>query len=267
LSSLRQEFLRLKLEGILVTDHHKYAEDSKGGPELKRRITRGEIDAIIAPHLYGKAVDWAGKLPVPTAIHSPSGKRHTISFDNRQFADLALGALKKQGCKTVGFVLPTEKKAPYHADSVGKLFDYFKEAAKEHGLEWNESWIVGTKPGQIIGDELSQEQFGFEAFTRLWKKKNLPDGLAVYPDTSCRGLVTAALFHGVSIPGQLKLALHRNSESPFLCPVETYFIESSASETAKMLIKHIFDQTKEKCNTRQDSIPFHLRFHRAGNPI
>lgn len=267
LASLRQEFTRLKIEGIFITDHHAHADDPKGCPELKRRIARGEIDAVIAPNLYGAAVDWVGKLPVPTAIHSPSGKRHTITFDNQQFADLALGALKKQGCKTVGFVLPSEKTETHMPDSVGKLFDYFKESATQHGLQWKDSWIMGTKPGTILSSELAQEQFGFQAFTQLWKKKNLPDGLVVYPDTSCRGLMTAALFHGVNIPGQLKLALHRNKESPFLCPVETYFIESSADETGRALVDHIFEQTKGKCSGRQDFIPFHLRFHPAGKPL
>jgi DNA-binding LacI/PurR family transcriptional regulator len=110
------------------------------------------------------------------------------------------------------------------------------DTAADHGLGTSDSWI--KLPDRAIPAE-QYEEFGYQAFQEIWKNPQRPDGLLIYPDIVARGSVTAALHLRVSVPGELKLVLHRNKGIPLLCPLPATWVEFDPGQAASALVRQI----------------------------
>ena len=171
---------------------------------------------------------WLDKLPVPVAAISslPSG---LIGFDHADFFGLAVAALVKQGCRTVGYLNAHEAGSPYH--------QRFLDACKEGGLTTRPEWFEGSFAFTLDGQ--AKESFGYHDFKRLWRLDAKPDGIIVYPDVYTPGVVMAILEQNIRVPQELKVVLHRNAEIQMFCPFEATFVTSKFADAARAMLNYL----------------------------
>ena len=77
---------------------------------------------------------------------------------------------------------------------------------------------------------------GYQLFKALWAEPDHPDGLVVYPDSFMPGVLLAMAELGVRPPAGLRLAYHRNEQTPLLNPYPATEAILSEREIAAALI-------------------------------
>ena len=185
----------------------------------------------------------------------------------RQFVEISLRELARQGCRSVGFIAPVLDAS----DSVNPegyrviafdMLEYFMEIAGELGLTVKNDWmrVFENHPDGICG----QERFGYEHFLNLWSQPEKPEGLLVYSDVVARGMVTAIREKQVRVPEDLKLVLHKNESIDLFCPMPVTFVVASEREMARTLIEQVQKQFRgESCE--RISLPFRLMAHQSAS--
>ena len=183
---------------------------------------------------------WLSKLGVPLALFGSAPVPHRVGWDFAQMMRFALGDLKRQGCRTVGLILPvsasfcgSQQAVP---EDIHGLFQSFVNGVQDHHLETRNAW-VRVPDGQLA--DRDYEEYGCRQFQEIWKQSERPDGLLIYPDTVVRGCMTAILHERVSVPGDLKLVLHCNAGIPVSCPFSATWLVSDVALVANALISQI----------------------------
>ncbi|MGB8353535.1 MAG: substrate-binding domain-containing protein, partial [Chthoniobacteraceae bacterium] len=190
-------------------------------PELQKLVDQREVQGVIALMLLKSQVDWLEKLQVPVAAFGTSG----MHMDFVETFDLALARFALDGCRTVAFIGPR----------MGRVWwTMFKKIAKSHRLETDHAWI----PSNPYYD-ISLEEAGYRQFKDLWSNSKHPDGLLVYPDVACRGMMVAALELGLKVPRDLRVIFHRNAGIDYLCPWSIPHIVTDTKEVARLLAEHL----------------------------
>ena len=167
--------------------------------------------------LYAKDFEAGGFQPVPERENKPPVEVKTIADPDDPASHLVL-------CRSA---LRREKEAAMLSAA---------ETAASLGLETRSDWLITPAPSKAT---FEIERFGYEAIKTLWKKKERPDGLFIYPHTAARGSLTALLELGVKIPEERKLVAHGNIETPILSPYPVDWITSSSREIVKAMVKQI----------------------------
>ncbi|MGB8352342.1 MAG: GntR family transcriptional regulator [Chthoniobacteraceae bacterium] len=208
--------------------------------ELSEALRDHAIQGLIVPLVTGPERKWLRNTPVPTSFFS-SGLS-MIHVDIRQMSQLALGALKKQGCKTVACITPDHRPTAAEKKGKGKVpvddfVDIFLKCVEEAGLKTQKSWVRFPEVSQR-----EQEMYGYREFHKLWSLKEKPDGLLVYPENVSRGVVLAALEMQVKVPSQLNLVLHKNQNVEFLCPIPANWVITREHDIAKALLQQMKDK-------------------------
>jgi len=209
--------------------------------DLQKAVSQRTLQGVIVGVTNREEIPWLSKLGVPLALSSSTPVPHRVGWDTAQMMRLALGDLKRQGCRTVGLILPTAASpcGPLQTEGpedIHGLFQNFAKGVQDHHLETRNAWV--RVPDGPLADR-DYEEYGYRQFQEIWKQSERPDGLLVYPDTVVRGCVTAILQKRVSVPGDLKLVLHRNEGIPVSCPFPASWLVSDAALVANALISQI----------------------------
>jgi DNA-binding LacI/PurR family transcriptional regulator len=216
-------------------------EDGQPMPEVGEAVSEGRIQGLIVGLCNEEELRWLRKLGVPLALFSPVADSCRVGLDKEQMLDLAAAEFKRQGCRSMGAILgfqvslPDQRGDRQPAD-VRRFFDSFVNRMADAGLEIRNSW-VRLPDGHLVGG--AQEEFGYRQFQEIWNQSSRPDGLMVYPDTMVRGCVTAMMQCGVSVPGELKLVLHRQVGIPILCPLPAAWLVTDPYSIAAALITQL----------------------------
>lgn len=228
----------LEAEGIalrILTDTRPESEHSKPLERLVRAADNREIQAVVAAGVGGDVLAWLTKLPIITSFYTTQPVPNRVAMDYEQAAELYVQALAAKGVRSIGLITHMEKVPSSPLSSSGDLFfQTFLGAAQRAGLVVRDEWIRGA---DHFVTEL--ERWGYEQFHALWRLPNRPEGLAVFPGTSVRGVIMAALECQVKVPDQLHFAFHRNIESSILCPFPASWLESSGGEVAATLLEQV----------------------------
>lgn len=208
----------------------------------RRAVERREIQALIAPLICERDLDWLQQIAVPVSmLTSDLSIKNGVHSDLREMLRLGLEDLAARGCRTVGLInnmFVPEKNGEYlESEFYSSLVDLIGEA----GLETRNEWIrVPTRQVAHLAP------YGYEQFNRLWDLKRRPEGLLVHPDNAVSGVVTAILERRVRVPRDLKLALHANDLLPYPCPVPASFLVSRVGGFADALLRIIDLQLAEQ---------------------
>jgi DNA-binding LacI/PurR family transcriptional regulator len=153
--------------------------------------------------------------------------------------------LRARGCTAVGLISPELESSP--DDGKGENFhELFAVTARSLGLRTDAAWVRKRDD-----EKQGLEAFGYEAFSALWDTDTRPDGLLVYPDTAARGVMTAALEHGIGVPGELKLVFHRNTGVDWVCPLAVDWAVSDVTRWAAEMIREV---RRQKAGGAPDSV-------------
>lgn len=233
-------------------------------PPLLEAVKRREIQAVIAPLVSGSDLKWLPTITPATAFLASADLPNQVNFDIPQMLKASLSQLREQGCRSVGIICTFEEVASKAMAGRGGLrmsfYDEFLEVAKELGMETRDAWMR-------VPEEYPwhKEQYGYEEFLRLWDQEERPEGLLVYPDLAARGALTALLARHVSVPKELKLAVHINDRNPYPCPVPVTQIISRVEAVAEALISTVRLQLSGQ-ETHPIYLPFILRHHQTPLP-
>jgi DNA-binding transcriptional regulator YhcF (GntR family) len=187
----------------------------------RERIIQGLISSV-GDETHWK---WFEKLPVPVSTLGVMPSVY-INFDHDNFFNVALEALRGQGCRTVGNMAPPNQPE--------RFFKAFNSACEKTGLMTMPEWQT-AKEGCVM-EARPYESFAFHEFRRLWRREVRPEGLVVYPDIFTNGVVMSILAEKVRVPEELKVVLHRNQEINFFCPFEATFVTSRFADAARAMI-------------------------------
>ena len=228
-----------KISSRLFIDHRPAVRRGEPFPELAEAVSSGAIQGLIIPLESPSPGKWIRQMPIPTSLFGSRMESTRITIDYDELMTVACKTLSERNCKTVGLISPT---SPHETskpdDKAAGIIGAFHARAAAFGLKTKPGWIRMSKTAASI----SQENFGYQEFHKLWALPEKPDGLIVYPDMTGRGVALAMLELQVQAPEELKLVLHRNQYVEFLCPVPADWIITREKDVAKALLQQIKDR-------------------------
>ena len=258
--------VELKEKGLEVqhwVDSRPESKASEPWASLLNAARRREFQALICLSSGLSQLQWLSKLPVPSAFHCTGAIPNKVNFDQKQLIELGLEKLASQGCRSVGLISPLAthvlKKTQLHHPNE-EFYEVFTEIACSKGLEIRNEWMYSAHHEHDLRN-VTHEQFGYQQFNALWRCAQKPDGLFVYPDTVVRGVLMAIAQHGVRVPEDLKLVLHKNAGIDLLCPFVANFVVSDEREVATALAGQIIRQAQG-----HKVVPQSIGFHMAASP-
>jgi len=213
----------------LIVDSRPESEQLTIFPPLAEAIFQRRIHCVIAPNVNSKGLPILPRLSLPFAMMHAQPRKPGVNFDTPGFLRGSIARLVDQGCRTIAFI-----------NNVPRMDGDFRTFIREMrtaGLETREEWMI--QPAEY---QPRLVDYGYRAFRQLWKVKQRPDGLIVYPDTVARGVVTAILKESVRVPDELKVVLHRNAHVSLLCPFPVTWAISDEHAAAEGLVLSIQKQ-------------------------
>lgn len=234
---LRRRLKTRHVRARIWIDEREEGEQGEPLPSLKRAMAKREIQALIAPLIYGEDLDWLQAAPVATAILTTDMSVKNAVWENyRGMLEAGLSELKAQGCRSVGLITSVSPKNERPQSSDPDFYRAFVEFASELGLEIRDDWI--RFPSM---QDPHYSLIGYEQFKDVWNSSKRPDGVIVHPDGMAVGAVTAILEQRINVPEDLKLVFHANDMIPYICPFPVTFLQTKVGDYANALIKMVDD--------------------------
>ena len=238
---------------VVVDPRHEEALAEPWEP-LRQLSREHRVGATIAAAAIHYALPWLGRLPQVAAFVAFAGDEGIaghVTMDFNQMSDLCLGALAEQGCRSVGLMCNMRmdtRLADGRTPPEAAFYGYFKAKARDLKLRVRDTWIM-PRGAQAI-EACRFHAYGYEAFRDLWRQKDRPDGLMIFPDSFVPGVLLAMAELGVRAPDHIKLAYHRNEQTPILNPYPATEAILSEREIAAALIAQARRVWKEEaCET------------------
>jgi len=230
---------QLSAEGIrvqLIVDPRSGSGLAEPWAPLMELSDVHRVGATIAASTYAELLPWLSRLPRLAAFVDDPRIAGRVTQDFDQMADICLDGLVDAGCHSVGLIcaLPHTAHLPDgRFNPQAEFYDHFLAATQDRGLKIANDWIHLAPPTVVAGQFA---QAGYDLFKSLWKKDQRPDGLVVYPDSFMPGVLMAMAELGVRVPQDLRLAYHRNEQTPILSPHPATEAVLSEREIAAALI-------------------------------
>ncbi|MDD5707824.1 MAG: substrate-binding domain-containing protein [Kiritimatiellae bacterium] len=228
----------LGMNWTVWNDPRPEKEHGEPWPALVDAIRHGDVDAVVSPIVDIPHIRWLRHLPTPVAFQCGLRiERPCVYADNSQMARLAVAALARQGCSSIGLIsaLPARRVDKYQTANHLALFRTFKDEVRRHGLSSDDAWIV-TEDRFRNTPGMTSEEWGYRAFMQLWSQRERPEGLVVITDAESLGVTMAILEKGVRVPETLRLAYHKNAEVDLFCPLPVTYVVQKADDVAAALL-------------------------------
>jgi DNA-binding LacI/PurR family transcriptional regulator len=226
----------------LWADVRSEEEQQEPLPAFLSAVSQRQMQGVIVGNANRQEMKWLKRLGIPVAEFSSAPVTTRVEMDGPRMMQDALTELKRQGCRSAGMIFPRAVSDVFQtpiSENVRDAMRAFVDSSADLGIKTKDSWV--RLPEKHLMPE-DYENFGYHQFGELWKQPQRPDGLVIFPDIVARGSITAILQEGVSVPGDLKLVLHRNEGIPLLCPLPVAWIESDLTAVAVALIGQIEKQ-------------------------
>lgn len=215
------------IEMVPVIDTRPASQVVLEPPEVARIRRDGPVDGVIGFMMYPAMTTWMKESGLPWVVHCLGNEPGFVDFDHKAMLRDSLVRLAQLGCKTAGLMIPSDF-------TKAEMLEHLENVSAETGVAVNYEWILTFRD--------TQEQTGYAHLCALWDAKTRPDGLVVYPDRAARGVLSAIMEKRVRVPGELRLILHRNAESPYVSPVPCDWMEVSVAALADLLIDTLRDR-------------------------
>lgn len=248
-ASVFQRLLLSDIEQILVSENIECRVifeniEKNGFAHLKELAETRQIQGVIVPSTNRYQLPELEKLPIPFSCMTSSRIKKRVTSTSGIFEKL-IEAIRLQGGTKLAMINaqndlinPEESGEFERHEYYIKLFAALKEAGIENRPEWN--YIPEESDANLV--KAKYTHFAYEAFNKIWDNEEKPDCLFVYPDDLIMGTILAVTTHGIKVPEDIKLIMHRNSGNEVLCTLPCYFIETNVHDMAQGLVQLIKDQ-------------------------
>lgn len=242
--SLVQSLARIQIDSQVFVDSRPETRQGTLLPSLAEAILNRRIQCIIAPAIPRIAQRAWARLALPTVFGGNFTVPNHADFEMEGFLRESVRRLAAQGCRSVG-VMSNVVENPQGTNITKVFHDFFRKAVRAEGLATREEWI--RKPLRHTPD---MEALGYQEFKKLWRLREKPEGLIIYPDFVVRGAILAILEIGIAtVPPQMKFVFHRNAHIPFICPFSVTWGISDEDALAEELIRSIMRQFRGEKNS------------------
>jgi len=220
---------------------------------LLQAIERNEVQALLVAGCDHVSLPWLRHLPTAASFSSSGSMPNRVSCDFVQMLRLGLGRLRERGCQTFGLICPIQNSTHLLPEAYErKFYRDFIDVLGESGLRTRNDWMA-------VPDTWHEniEEYGYTQFRNIWRQKERPDGILVYPDVSARGAMSAALELGVRSPEDVHMVFHRNCGIDWLCPLSVDWVESDIAGWADALIQLIRQQKNDEA-VKPITLPYRI---------
>jgi len=152
-----------------------------------------------------------------------------VNLDFRDMIRKAVQRFADLGCRSAGLLIS-------QGQTLGKFPEIFAEAAAELGVE--------VPAGGVVVAPEASSQDGFEAIDAFLKLPRVPEGVFVFPDSICQGVLMGLLKHRVRVPEDLKVIMHANEEISIYSPLPVDRIVTHVEAVAQSLISQVLKQAQ-----------------------
>ncbi|MDD5707121.1 MAG: substrate-binding domain-containing protein [Kiritimatiellae bacterium] len=222
----------------LWDDPRPYGQYGEAWSELESAVQTRELDALIVPSCDFQHYQWLSRLPAPTAFMTTNtAVPNRVDTDHDQMVRLAIDSLVAEGCRSLGLISATPARLgpDNHSERDTEVYRTFMAFCREKHIRTLPAWtITSDAPGLT---HASCERWGYDAFQRLWTERKHPDGLIAIMDAEALGVTMAILERGVRVPGELRVAMHKNEGVDLPCPFTATHIVNHPAEAARGLIE------------------------------
>ncbi len=218
-----------------IEPHVVYAFDPEQGMrDLKLLAEQQKIQGCIFRAITSEDYAKIRRLPIVCCGMSSMRIPGATTFLNENLVRRSLEALRLSSCRTFGVI------APFSMDETKRCFpERLFRLAPDYGLSIREEWKYSPDRIPGISPVLDMKAFGCHAMERFRALKERPDGLLVFSDDLVGGITLALYRHGIRIPEDIRLVIHRTVESREICPFPCIFVESSIAEMAEMFVRNL----------------------------
>jgi len=224
LAELQRQLTEDGIHTHAVVDPRNGAALAEPWEPLVRLSSEHRVGATIATCTNQFLLPWLSRLPHMAAFVDDKRIAGRVAQDLKQLTDICLQALAEQGCRSVGLMC-----GPLDA-----FYAHFTSASGKLGLRVKDDWISWPVEPAIMAGQF--HACGYRRFRDLWRQPDRPDGLMIYPDSFVPGVLLAMAELRVRAPEHLRLAYHRNEQTPILNPFPATEAILSEREIAAALI-------------------------------
>lgn len=249
---LERQLGGLNVRAKLFADLRSEAEHVEPLPELIKAVESREIQALFVPLSDFSTESWLRQLPIPKSFVTSDPALKPVGSDGDQMMQLALTRLRDQGCRSVGMI-SSVRMPPNVAHPYFHMYEKFTDLISDLGLRTRDEWVLTPVKDALV----DHEWHGYDAFRSLWSMETRPDGLFVFPDTTARGVMPAALELGVEVPDDIQMVFHRNSGVKWLCPLAVDWVEVDTAQWAAEMIGQVRQQMAGE-EIKAVNLPFRL---------
>jgi len=218
LNFIEQELNKRGIESFVIYENN----EKSGLNSIKQLVETRSIQGIIMPGARREHIDVFKVVNVPFSCLSTVKINSRVGTNRIGMLENVFKAFKSLNCNKIGIL---SSFSDFISEGSDQFYTTFKKMAEKNKMELRPEWSVVAASEELSFDLYGQ--FAFDGFKQIWSCKEKPDGLFVYTDDLIVGTLMAIMQKKVSVPEDLKLVMHRNAESPILCPVPCVFIENN----------------------------------------
>ena len=233
---LEEKLAKMGVEVAVFVDRRPHYKQRPVLNELRNAIFNRKIQGLIIPLCNGVGLPALLRLPLPLSIFSDeTGQANRVGFDKEKYFREMMSRLAEKGCKSVGLIssVKCDPALPPSSGNAHFLGSFLREA-ESYGLLTRNEWI--KMPTKYVTNKV---RYGYNEFHNLWRQREHPDAVIVYPDMVVRGVVTAALELDVHQSKDVTFCFHRNAHVDILCPFPALWMISDEGKIADALIDHV----------------------------
>ncbi|NJK91918.1 MAG: GntR family transcriptional regulator, partial [Blastochloris sp.] len=221
-------------------------------PDLQRAAEHREILGFAVPIIGAWEYPWLRQLPVP--IVGPSSLREVrspVESDYDQLFQSYFRILKQRKLQHVALITPFPRpKSKKELLEWHKFFEPYDDNLRDFDLKTRREWEITCAP------PCDHATYGRHALLELWKQKQRPQALVVYPETVVLGVLQAIWELGPECWENLQLCLHRNESSVLPVPFPVLWAETSVTELAKCLLRSLDARIEGRIAPSRTLLPF-----------
>lgn len=253
LDSIENELNQRGIECFVVYENN----EKSGLNSIKQMVATRGIQGIIMPGATRIHIDMFNLINVPFSCLSTVKINNRVRTNRIGMLESVFKAFKALNCHKIAILSSSSNAILEGGD---KLYTAFQKMAKKNKMDIRPEWSIVSSDQKLSFDHYGQ--FAFDGFKQIWSCKEKPDGLFVYTDDLIVGTLMAIMQKQVHIPDDLKLVMHRNVESPIICPVPCFFIENNIKKMAIALVSQVFDLYHGK-TVKPITIDYNIKEHKG----
>lgn len=208
----------------------------EGRALLERLAKERSIQGVILRSLAAGGAAEFKRLPVPFVALSEQCGPCGVTFFTERFADRAALALKTSGGRRAGVIYTGNLRGSGGNGLKGRL----QTAAARHGVELpDELCFDGGRAAASGIDDF--DLFAGRALGTLLDAARPPDSVLLLSDNLVPGVTMELYRRKLSVPGRLRIAVHRTVENPIGFPFPCMLVENRIDELAGLLVGRLLD--------------------------